>query len=58
MELLIHSKIWTATQLKFGNGQLSSFYDECIYLSMLDLKLIHASKKDPYSFIWFVRCCI
>ena len=49
MKLLIHSQTSTAAPLKFGNGQVTTLYNGCNYLSMLGLKLNHVSitKKGP-----------
>ena len=51
MTLLIHSQTTTVAPLKFGNGYQfhPMLYDGCNYSSMLGLKLIHVSKRDPCS---------
>ena len=51
-KLFIHSLTSMVPLLKFGNGWVISYHtlNGCHYLSMLGLKLIHASKRD-------LRCC-
>ena len=48
MKLLIHSQTSTIVPLKFGNGYVffySTLYNDCNYLSVLGLKLIHVCKR-------------
>ena len=62
MKLLIHSQTSTVQPLKFGNGYIISptLYWACDYLSMLGLKLIHASQRPRQSrlhrsWYWSIR---
>ena len=54
MTLLNHSQTPTIAPLKFGMDKrfLPSHYNGCNYLSMMGLKLIHVSKRGP----WSVSC--
>ena len=50
MKLLIHSQTSTVQPLKFGMDKQfhPTLYNGCNYLSMLGIKLNHASERGPW----------
>ena len=49
MKILIHPQILMVAQLKFGDKELHpTLWCACDYLSMLELQLMHVSKRGPW----------